>query len=356
MGLVVAHEFGHFIAARRNKVEVEEFGIGFPPRMWSKKMPSGFRFSFNWLPLGGFVRLKGEHDADRTAGGFGAASLLAKLKIIAAGIVMNVVVAFVLFTILALTGLPKAQLELLPFYNKEQFSVKNDTKVVSNQVVVAVVPDSPADKAGLKDNDEITKIGDSTIESAGQLATITQKYAGQTVPIEVKRDKNAQLLTATLNAERTESQAYLGVSPIDVQVRRSTWSAPIVGAGLVAQYTEVSFKGLGYAFGNLVRGSGEAIQDTVVGPVGTVSILQDYSEAGLTFVIFFLALISLSLAIMNVLPIPALDGGRIFVTLLFRLMKRPLTRRTEELIHGTGFALLMGLFVVVTVLDIKRFL
>ena len=99
--LVVVHEYGHFIMARRNNVEVEEFGIGFPPRAWKKKLKSGMLFTINWLPLGGFVKLKGEHDADKAKGSYGAASLWAKTKIIGAGVVMNLLVAIAMFTLLA---------------------------------------------------------------------------------------------------------------------------------------------------------------------------------------------------------------------------------------------------------------
>src|SRR6188508_745555 len=98
VGLVVIHEFGHFIMARRNGVDVEEFGIGFPPRAWSRRMPTGYDFSINWLPLGGFVKLKGEHDADTEKGSFGAASLWAKTKIISAGVIVNLFVAVVMFS------------------------------------------------------------------------------------------------------------------------------------------------------------------------------------------------------------------------------------------------------------------
>src|SRR2546423_669124 len=99
LSLVIIHEFGHFVVARRNKVQVEEFGIGIPPRAWSRRLKSGLLFSLNWLPLGGFVRLKGEHDEDRSPGSFGAASLPAKIKIMLAGVTMNVLTAIVLFTI-----------------------------------------------------------------------------------------------------------------------------------------------------------------------------------------------------------------------------------------------------------------
>src|SRR6187402_270705 len=124
IGLVVVHEWGHFIAARRNGVEVEEFGIGFPPKIWGKQVKtkkSTFEFTINALPLGGFVRLKGENDASDGPGTFGAASLLTKVKVMLAGVGMNLIATFILFTFLALIGIPKLV--------DNQFTVQSDTKV-----------------------------------------------------------------------------------------------------------------------------------------------------------------------------------------------------------------------------------
>src|SRR4051812_20294745 len=152
IGLVVVHEYGHFIAARRNGVEVEEFGIFFPPRLYKKKTKAGWVFSINALPLGGFVKLKGEHDSDTEPGSFGAASLWVKSKIMAAGVFFNLVTPLVLLTILALIGMPKLV--------DNQFTVKSDTKQVSRKVLIGYVdPASPADKAGLKPQDQIESIG-----------------------------------------------------------------------------------------------------------------------------------------------------------------------------------------------------
>ena len=140
IGLVVVHELGHFIVARRNGVEAEEFGIGFPPRVWKKRIKSkrgDFDFTLNALPLGGFVKLKGEHDADGGKGSFGAASLKVKTKIMLAGVAMNLITALVLFTLLALVGMPKLITKDSGLINEDQFSVKSDEHVVARKVLVA---------------------------------------------------------------------------------------------------------------------------------------------------------------------------------------------------------------------------
>lgn len=361
IGLVVVHEYGHFIAARRSGVDVEEFGIGFPPRFYSRKFKSGFEFTLNVLPLGGFVKLKGENDAATEKGSFGAASLANKVKIMLAGVGMNLLTAFLMFTILAAIGMPKII--------QNQFTVPSDTKTSSNQVLAGYVePDSPSAKAGLKQRDiikSLTANKESTVISgADKLPEATARFAGQKVIIAVERNGQTKELQAQLRSKaeveaskKTDNpKGYLGVSPTELTIRRSTWSSPIVAIGLMKQLTVETFKGLGKAVWSAARGHGHEASQQVSGPVGVFVLLKDGSLLGFRFMLIIIAVISLTLAIMNVLPIPALDGGRLFVTLLYhKVLRRPLAQETEERIHGTGFAALMLLFVLITIVDIKRF-
>src|SRR5690606_28379603 len=128
--------------------------------------------------------------------------------------------------------------------------------------------------------------------------------------------------------------------------RRSTWSAPLVAVGTAGQFTWLTLNGIGIAIGDVFRGDSGKAAAQVAGPVGIFVLLKDGSYLGVEFILMIIAVISLTLAIMNALPIPALDGGKLFVTLLFRALKKPLSPRTEDLIHGTGFVLLMALFVL----------
>lgn len=361
VGLVVLHELGHFLVAKRNGVEVEEFGIGFPPRAKIIGKKNGTVYTLNWLPLGGFVKLKGEHDADTDPGTFGAASLWAKIQIMVAGVIVNAVTAFVLLTLIALAGMPQII--------ENQFTVESDTKIVQREVLVGFVePDSPAGKAGIKEQDELAAIGlpngpKDNITSAEQLPDLTEKYAGQQVEIVVRNNNEARQVTANLrnhdevreSKNTDDPKGYLGIAPAEYIVQRSTWSAPIVAAGFMKQITEATFKGLGTALGGLFKGDTEQASSQVSGIVGIGYIIGKGSALGLQFILLIIAIISLTLAIMNVLPIPALDGGRLFVTLLFRAIRQPLTERKEEWIHGTGFVLLMLLFILITIVDINRF-
>ncbi len=361
VALVVVHEFGHMIAARRNGVVVEEFGIGFPPKIWEKKLKSKMVFTINALPLGGFVRLLGEHDADTEKGSYGAASLWAKTKIISAGIAMNLLVAVVLFSIVALIGMPKIV--------DNQFTVPSDTKVVRNEVLVgAIDSDSPAARAGLKQRDQLLAIGVSddmkSVTSASDLPAKTQEFSGKEVTIKYERNGSVSTTqTKLLTKEEVEAshetdhpKGYLGISPAEYTLQRSTWSAPIVGLGLTKQFTELTYKGLGSVVAQLFKGDTSHAADQVSGPVGIFVLIKDGSSLGVQFVLMIIAVISLTLALINILPIPALDGGRLFVTYLYRALGKKLTPEAEERIHGTGFAILMLLFVVITIVDVKRFI
>ncbi len=376
VGLVVVHEWGHFIMAKRNGVEVEEFGIGFPPRLYKRQTKDGWLFTINLLPLGGFVKLKGEHDADTEKGTFGAADTWAKTKIMAAGVVMNFITAFVLLVICALIGIPKLV--------DNQFTVQSDTKVVKNEVFAGyVAPGSPAEKAGLQSTDRLVGYvtPDSTrvipLEQATDLPKVTSKYAGQKLTFVLIRDgqetrKTAKLRTteAVAASKKTDNpQGHLGVVPSELTLQRSTWSAPIVAGGLMGQFTTLTFQGLGKALAGLggiiagaVTGNTTARQSAqteassqVAGPVGIFFVLKSGSILGYQYVLFVIAIISLTLAIMNFLPIPALDGGRLWLTLAYRAVKRDLTQRTEELVNTAGFVLLIGLIILISVVDVRRF-
>ncbi|HET9722147.1 MAG TPA: M50 family metallopeptidase [Candidatus Saccharimonadales bacterium] len=381
IGLVLVHEWGHFIVARRNGVIAEEYGLGFPPRIWGKKLKSGMILSLNWLPLGGFVKLKGENDSDERKGSLGAASLPAKAKIMLAGVLMNLLAGLLILTVLAWWGMPK----LLTNNNigEEQFTVASDTHVIKQMVLTgAIVPGSPADKAGLRPTDSLLKISDAhqtrQLKTDEQVHDATQAFAGQKVTITYERGNqimtsHIQLLSknAVQASLKTDNpQGYLGIIPNPIQIQRSTWSAPVVAVGLTGQIFKLTFVGIGHAFGGLgsliaggvtgnhtarVNGQTEA-SSQVGGPVAIGVALWDYGSLGLHFMLFLIALISLTLALMNVLPIPALDGGRLAMMLVSRgIFRRPLSRVVEERIVGTSFVLLLGLVALITVVDVKRF-
>ncbi len=384
--LVVLHELGHFMVARRNGVKVEEFGLGFPPRAKILAKKKGTIYSLNWLPLGGFVRLYGEHDADNKPQSFGAANLWVKSKIMLAGVVVNFLIAIIIFSVVAAVGMPK--LITNDRFGQDQFTIASDTKVIKDNAVIGdVEAGSPAAKAGIAIGDTVLDItptghtstsgGNIAIQNATQLSATTKSLAGQQVRVTVKRQsqvksfmltlRNSQVVMASLHT--SQRKGYLGVAPQDYIIQRSTWSAPIVAVGLSAQFTRLTFQGLWSAIrglgsiiaglithNNTARQVGQSEASQVGGPISIFFVLKAGASQGFVFILFIIGLISLTLAIMNILPVPALDGGRLYLTLLSRkIFKKPLQTTTEEKIVGISFTILLLLVALITIADVKRF-
>ncbi len=405
MLLVVAHEFGHFIAARRNGVEVEEFGIGFPPRAkawarnpkyleWKKtkkgekpkawlKLPKSewdkpqktLVFSINFLPIGGFCSMKGESDSDRRPHSFGAASFWSKTKILFAGVAMNWLVAFIILTILSWTGMPE--------FMEGQFTMPGDTVAAPATVTVKeVLENSPAAASNFQSGDIIVSahLMDSsdnptstTFNSASDIINFNTQHAGKPVIYQVLRDGESLDLLTALNPSGSEYLLGVTMGQTGQVLYHSTWSAPIVAAANTVQLTGETYRGLASMIGSFfsgiakqfsadetVRTEGQsqiqAAGDSVSGPVGIIGVLFPSSvAAGPTTLAFLAALISISLACMNVLPIPALDGGRFTLIAVFKFIRKKLTKEIEERIVSRAFIFLLILIAVVTVLDITRF-
>lgn len=368
--LVVVHEFGHYIIAKKNGVEVEEFGIGFPPRLFSKRFKNDKTiYSINLIPLGGFVQLKGENDMDKRKGSFGAASIAVKSKIMMAGVAMNLIVAYLLFTVVALFGMPQLVCD--------QFSIDGGSKVIrqpDNEGVITVgtvQPNTPAQRNGLLEGDEIISINGRQIDCVEQVPAITKENAGREIEVVTRRGNQTINNTIRLNQTRG-SDGYLGISPDtlqeDIRVTRYTWSAPIVAGGVVGQLTKLTFnglwsaiKGLGSMIAGALSGNNSArtegasqASSQVTGPVGVVRLLRSSSTLGIGITLMLIAYISLALAIMNILPIPALDGGKLFTTMIYRVLKKDLTPKAEKIIYGSSFAFLILLVILITIIDVRR--
>ena len=400
MFLVTAHEFGHFIAARRNGVRVLEFGICFPPRLaawvkdpetnkWKKlprsewgKPQEGLIFSLNLLPIGGFCQMDGESAADTREHTFGASSFWSKTKILFGGVAMNWFAAFLILTTLAWTGMPT--------FIDGQFTIEADTRRSEGIITIEeVLADSPAEQAGLKKGDIIESIDGNTFNSSAEVANYNKNHSEQEMVYKIKRTEREIIYCIQApcpEGEEHEVEKEITVGPTaknegiagialssNQQFSYSTWSAPIVGAGLTLQLTGETFKGVGELIGNLFSGifkqlsfdestrkdGQEALSsasDSVSGPVGIIGqIFPMFASAGAANIAFLAAIISISLACMNVLPIPALDGGRWLLIAIYKLRKKPLPKETEEKIVSRAFMVLLGLIVVITIIDITRF-
>lgn len=374
--LVITHEYGHFIMARRNGVEVEAYVI-YPPALYKRTTKAGWLFGIGILPLGAYVKLKGEHDSDTEPGTFGAASTWVKTKIMAAGVTINIATAIVLFAILAFTGMP----QIVP----NQYHVKGDFQLVSKQVLVTTVePGSPAAKAGIKPQDEINDIaipGRSpvAITSGDDLIALTPHFAGKKVLVYYTRAGHHYQASVQMRSNQAVQASiksnhqigYLGLdNPVDYTVQRSTWSSPIVAIGLSGQLVGLTFQGIGHALGglgsliagiatgnNVARQNGQSsATNQLGGPIAIFYIMKNGSLLGLQFMLFIIAYLALILGFMNLLPIPALDGGRLWLMLGSRVLKKPISPKREEAINATGFLVLITLVILISIVDIQHFI
>lgn len=353
--LVILHEWGHFIAARRNGVEVEEFGIGFPPKVWGKKV-KGTLYSINLLPLGGFVRLKGEDAPDDEPGTFGAAKIGAKTKILLAGVGMNLLTAVIILYVLCVVGLPALGAAFEPKF-------LNSTYVQPKQLLlVEVGGNSPAAGAGLKRGDYLLSANGQKLESDEDLRNFTKAHAGQDVQLHVRSNGDERDVKVKLR-EPGSKEGYLGVvgqqvyklryDPLQaiiaaVYVTGALFVATIVGVVQLIVHIPSLLIGL---FSSSVPQAAES----AAGPLGIIFILKSISSLGMAYIFLFMANIAVALAAFNVLPLPALDGGRLAVIWLQRLIKKRITAETEAKIHAIGFMALIALMLLISVYDLRKF-
>lgn len=342
--LVIAHEFGHFSMARRQGVDVEEFGVGFPPKVFGRKKGNTL-YSINALPLGGFVRLKGEDGSVTGKGSFASASFWPKTKIIMAGVAMNFLIAYVIFTVLLIAGIPPLG-QSLPKIGP----IKPSEQSLSALTVFTVNKNSAAQKAGIEKGDKIISINGATISSNDELKQFTSSNAGKTVTIDVEQGSNKSTKTVLLGTDT--SAGILGVTAEKISyVSYSWWQAPFAALILMIQLVFLTLA----AFGNLLVGlfTQAKVGEQVSGPIGVWSIFSQITSFGWRYIMLFIASISLSLAVINALPLPALDGGRQLM-LILRKMGLKITPERENLVHILGFVFLIGLMIIISISDITR--
>ncbi|MBI2484762.1 RIP metalloprotease RseP [Candidatus Uhrbacteria bacterium] len=341
--LVFAHEFGHFLMARRAGMKVEEFGFGFPPRLFGMRRGATL-YSINAIPLGGFVKIKGESgDYAEEGDSFAHKSVFVRFSVLVAGVAMNVILAFVLLSVGFATGLP---------------SVVDDTLPASARVhgeatrIVEVLPESPADRAGIKVADELVMI-DNQLFSTTEMAYSYLARAEEPVELLLRRGETHVRLTLTKEEIAGVEGSVIGV----VLMRSGIVSYPVPSAvahGAVA--TGQLTRSIVVGFWDLLRSlvNAKPVPFEVSGPVGIAVMTGEVARLGIPYLIQFTALLSLNLAVLNILPIPALDGGRIFFLLIEAVRARRVSAHVETVVHNLGFLLLLLLVVLVTYRDLVR--
>ncbi len=342
--LVIAHELGHFLMARREGVKVLEFGIGFPPRLWSKKRGET-RYSINLFPIGGFVRLYGEDDAQTGPRSFNSKGFWQKTRIVMAGVTVNFLIAYVIFTALLIVGVPPI-IQNLPSFGP----IKPITETSAGLTVFNVSKDSAAQSAGVVEGDKLLTVDNQEFQNSNDLRNYTKAHAGQSTVLVYSHGGETQTKTVVLGKD--ENSGILGLVAEPIQISRySWWAAPFAAFVLMLELIVATLA----VFGNLILGlfTHAKVSDGVAGPIGIVSLFSQIVRFGSTYIWLFIASISLSLAVINALPLPALDGGREFMMILRKLGVK-ITPERENLVHIIGFVALIGLMIIVSISDIRK--
>jgi regulator of sigma E protease len=342
--LVFVHELGHFIMAKRAGMAVEEFGFGFPPRLFGIKKGET-TYSINWIPLGGFVKIVGEDGgATDNPRSFAAKGFWARLSVLIAGVTMNVILAWVILSVGFAWGLPTvvSEGEQLPAHAKIR-----DVSVA----VVEVAQGSPAEQAGIKVGDRIEKVAGMQMASIEQVQKATADNAGREVAYEIKRGDTVMEKNLTPRQSPPKDEGPLGIALSSVgMVSYPIWMVPY--NGIIATFNLVwgTLSAFGTIIGNLAHGSGAGV--ALTGPVGIARLTGDVAALGVIYLLQFTAVLSVNLAIINAVPFPALDGGRVLFLIIEKIRRKKMQIQAEQIANTIGFALLLLLMVFVTIKDV----
>lgn len=351
--LVFVHELGHFAVAKLFSIRVDEFGMGFPPRAVRLFRRGETDYTLNWIPFGGFVKIYGEDSLAEGAGdldyarSLGAKKWWQQVLVLVAGVTMNVLLAWIIFTGSFMVGAPTLA------------SQTDHPELLRNAAltVVQVLEKSPAEAAGLKAGDRIVKVsGPRAILSGatpdGFTDFIRNTEPGDTVTVEVRRGGDTMDLSVSPTGGLVPGSRAIGVS---IDVVGASPGLPVLRAAKEGFLTMGNtLVGTFRTFGQLVAGKVGFSQ--LSGPVGLTRVVGDAEKIGAAYVFILAAIISINLAVINILPFPALDGGRILFVLIERIIRRPIPRKVVEWANGIGFFLLILLMVAVTVKDVVKLL
>ncbi|MDO8648953.1 MAG: M50 family metallopeptidase [Candidatus Peregrinibacteria bacterium] len=352
--LVLIHEWGHFIAARKSGVTVEEFGFGLPPRVKTLFWKGGTRFSLNWIPFGGFVRLQGENadtEARRTApGSFGRASIPARIVILTAGVAMNFLFAILVFTLGFSVG------RWTPTYlSIEEMQAAADRGEIQMQLSVLiddVISGGGAAQVGVPPTSILTAIDGQPVRTPADVPPLQagKKTAKYTV---LTGENFAEEKTIDVPLVEGKSGVSLRSFPRDLQSpQRSFLTAIGLSLREAKVMTEQTVIGMAKLFTSLARTG--RVPEGITGIVGIAQLTHASVQEGFMTYLRLAALLSLSLAVLNILPLPALDGGRLLFVLFELVRRRPANRRFELMTNAIGFAFLVLLILLITYHDILR--
>lgn len=336
--LILVHELGHFIVARRVGVKVEEFGFGIPPRLIGKKIGETI-YSINALPFGGFVRLHGENDeggVTHLKHAFLNKSKKARALIVIAGVIMNFILAIVAFAIVySFSGIPR------------------DTGKLK---IIDVATGSPAQVAGIVVGDIITKVGKDTIASSDDFIGRTSFLKGKKTAFEIQRNGAIIKVNLTPRENPPQGEGPIGVTITTMEIYYPpVWQRPFYG--IYYGFKEAVFwggtiaSGLWVLIAGIFRGQ---VPQGISGPVGIFAVTTEAAKSGILTLINFVGILSVNLAILNILPFPALDGGRLLFVGIESVTGRKVSPKIEATIHSIGMIILLILLLAITIGDVRR--
>jgi len=330
--LILVHELGHFLAAKFFKIKVEEFGIGFPPRIWGKKIGETL-YSLNALPLGGFVKLF-EENTGNDQRGFRGQPAGKRAAILLAGIIMNFLAGWLLISIVFSIGIPPGI------------------------AVTQVLDGSPAANAGFELNDFILKAASAGVaiepKSPEEFVNFIKNSVGEKISFRIMRSGETITLEAETKNVFDENEGALGIAVTQKGIEKMSPPAALYD-GLKTS-ASISYLIIA-AIGNMLHDaiSGQPVLENIVGPVGIFDLAIGAGHTGIIYLIQLIALISLNLAIINLIPLVPFDGGKLFLVLIEKIKGSALTFKTEQIAAVLGIAIILPLILLVIVRDIIRF-
>ena len=343
--LVVIHELGHFLMAKRFGIKVEEFGFGIPPKIWGKKIGETL-YSLNALPIGGFVRLLGEDEVGGTTNSrdFRAKSVSLRIIVVVAGVMMNLLLAWVIFYTVIIY---------------QNFKIIYPT--LEPAVFIGYLEKGfPAEIAGLKIGERILKIDEKVIKNFDDAKNFIKEKNGAVVTLtlaDIDGESQRQLSVTPKNTQKDGFLIGVGFTPLAIKQYLTPTEKIFSGITYSFHLTKLTLSGFGKLTSDLVAGNFKTASQSVSGPVGLAKASNDILSSGrqaLPFYLWFVGVISLTLSIFNVLPIPALDGGRLLFLVIEAVSRKKVREDIERKVHQVGFALLLSLALLVTFSDIQK--
>jgi len=329
--LIVVHELGHFVVAKAVGIQVDEFSIGFGPKLLSvKSQRDQTRYSFRLLPLGGYVKMAGMEPNDDHINGFNKKPLKDRFAVISAGSLTNFLVAIVLFIIVfSLIGIPTPS---------------------NANIIGDIIPGSPAAQAGLKTGDRIIKVNDVNTPRWNDIANKIHKSGEQKVRLVIERGGHTYTYYVTPQFDPKLQISQIGIRQGITWERQGFFQAVRLGLDRAFGFSKLILVGI------LGMITGTVPPSEIAGPVGITQMIGDAARGGLGYLLSFTAILGINLALVNLLPIPALDGSRLMFLCIEGVRGKPIDPEKENFIHLIGFALLMVLFLLITYNDLVRIL